>query len=90
MTHELFIVPLSLAEVNGELRSGSRAVFSEILTSDILCCNHLEATDMKEETLQVIDWQASVISVGKPQTGETSGALADIFLETAFRSRTHY
>ena len=83
MRHELFVVPLSLAEVNGQLRSGSKEILATILTSDIACPNHLEARDLQGETTLIIDGQALVIATGKPQGPKTFGdlqmSLLDLF-----------
>lgn len=55
MMHELFVVPLSLAEVNGQLRSSSKTILAKILTADIPCPNHFEARDLQDEPMLVID-----------------------------------
>ena len=40
LTHELFAVPLALAEVNRLLQTGSKAVLAEVLTTDVSCPDH--------------------------------------------------
>ena len=82
---------LSLAEANGQLLSGSKAILAKILTVDILCPNHLEARHLQNEPMLVIDGQALIISIGKPQearpleTLQTS--LLRLFSKVAHSSR---
>ena len=90
MTHELFVVLLSLAETNGQLRSGSKAILANILTAGIPCPNSFEATDLKGEAMLVIDGQALVIAIGKPHAAKTFGDLSDIFVESVLQSGTHF
>ena len=86
MMHELFVVPLSLAEVNGELRTGPKAILADILTTDVPCPNYLDATDLQDEPMLVIDGQALVFAIGKPQTAKTFGELADVFVDSVLQS----
>lgn len=88
--HELFVVPLSLAEVNGQLHSGSEAILAKVLTADIPCPNHLGATDLQDESMLIVDGQALVIAIWKPQEAKTFGDLADIFVETVLRSGAQF
>lgn len=90
MTHELFVVPLSLAEVNGQHRTGSKAILVKMLTADISCPNHLEARDLQDEPMLVIDGQALVIAIGKPQAAKTFGDLADVFVESILQSGAQF
>lgn len=90
MMHELFVVPLSLAEVDGQLRSGSKAIFAKILTADIPCPSDLKATDLQCEPMLVIDGQALIISIGKPQEAKTFGDLADTFVESVLQSGSQF
>lgn len=90
MMHELFVVPLSLAEVNGQLRSGSKALPAKVLTADIPCPNHLGATDLQDESMLIVDGQALVIAIGKPQEAKTFGDLADIFVEIVLQSGAQF
>ena len=53
LIHELFVVPLALAEVNGQLRTGSKAVLAEVLTADVPCPDHLDATDLEEDPVLI-------------------------------------
>jgi len=66
-------VPLALAEVNGQLRTGSKAVLAEVLTTGVSCPDHLDATDLGEDPILIIDGQALVVAIGKPKTANTFG-----------------
>ena len=44
---------LALAEVNGQLRTGSKAVLAEVLTVDVPCPDHLDATDLEEDPVLI-------------------------------------
>ena len=46
LTHKLFVVPLDLAKVNRQLRTGSKAVLADVLTADVECPDRVEATDL--------------------------------------------
>jgi len=86
LIHELFAIPLALADVNGQLRTGSKAVLAEVLTDDVPCPDHLDATDLEEDPVLIIDGQALVVAIGKPTAAKTFGDLADTFVETVFQS----
>ena len=64
-TNSLLYVPLSPTEVNGELRIGSSAILADMLTTDVPCPNHLDATDLQDEPILVIDGRALVFVIGK-------------------------
>ena len=66
LKHELLPVPISLAEMNGYLRSGSKAMLVSILTEDIQCPPTLEASDLGNDATFVIDGQALVVARGMP------------------------
>lgn len=42
LSHELMTVPLSLAETNGKLTTGQKAVLADVLTNDIECLMQIE------------------------------------------------
>jgi len=39
-------MPMALAEVNGPLQTGSKAILADVLTAEVLCPDHLELTDL--------------------------------------------
>jgi len=86
LTHELFVVPLALAEVNGQLRTGSKAILVDVLTADVPCPDHLKLTDLDTDPTIVIDGQAMIVALGKPKAAKTFGDYADSFIETIIKS----
>ena len=90
LTHKLFVVPLALAKVNGQLRTGSKAVLADVLTADVECPDRVEATDLGDAATLIIDGQALVIAIGKPKTASTFGDFADVFIETVLQSGTPF
>ncbi|MGH0123935.1 UNVERIFIED_CONTAM: hypothetical protein FKN15_015461 [Acipenser sinensis] len=73
-------IPQALAEMNGSLRSESKAILSQVLTAGIPCSPGFEATNLVEEVSLIIDGQALVIAIGKPQRATTFGDFADVFV----------
>ena len=69
LTHKLFVVPLSLAGVDGQILSGSKAILAKFLTADIPM--DLKDRHLQDEPMLVIDGQALVIAIGKPQAAKT-------------------
>lgn len=76
LMHELLPVPLSLAEMNGTLRSGNKSVLADIITQGINCT---ESIELRETSCIIIDGQALVVTVGKPDSAATFGDLADVY-----------
>ena len=60
------------------------------MTADISCPSDLKATDLRCEPMLVIDGQAVVISIGKPQEAKTFGDLADTFVKSILQSGTEF
>ncbi|KAL8621306.1 hypothetical protein ACOMHN_008131 [Nucella lapillus] len=86
LNHELLAVPLAIAEMNGQLRSGPKAILAQTLTSEVPCPPQLEATDLEKEATLIIDGQALVNAIGKPHTAVTFGDLADVFIKAVLWS----
>jgi hypothetical protein len=65
LSHELFPVPLSLAEINGSFRTGNKAILIEKLVEGLDCppTNDL----FGKSSCMAIDGQALVVSLGKPK-----------------------
>ena len=70
LQHELMPIPISLAETNGALRTGSKTSLVECLTFDVQCPAAIEVQD---NSCLVIDGQDMVIAIGKLQTCKTFG-----------------
>lgn len=90
LCHELLPAPVALAEVNGNLRSGSKAVLSQLLTPDVPCPPALCSDELGDEATLIIDGQALIIAIGKPQGASTFGDLADTFIAGVLQSGASY
>ncbi|KAL8561352.1 hypothetical protein ACOMHN_040430 [Nucella lapillus] len=91
LNRELLAVPLAIAgQMNGQLRSGPKSILAQTLTSEVPCPPQLEATDLEKESTLIIDGQALVNAIGKPQTAVTFGDMADVFIEAVLWSRADF
>ena len=79
LKHELLPVPISLAEMNGALRSGNKALLAEVMTEGIDCPETIQLHDTS--SCLIIDGQALVVALGKPDGAVTFGDLADIYVK---------
>ena len=79
MKYELMPVPLSIAEINGALRTGNKALLAEVLTAGI-CFPVAIDNLVPVSSCLIIDGQALIVALGKPSGVETFGDLADVFL----------
>ena len=85
LKHKLLPVPISLAEINGTLCTGNKSVLVNKLTQDIVCP---EATDMS--SCLIIDGQALVVAVGKPDKAVTFGDLAYTLVRAVLKAGCSY
>lgn len=86
LKHELMPAPPALADMNGELRSGSKSLLLEAVIGDTSCSQKLQAADLGDEAMLIIDGQAHVIAIGKPPKAKTFGDLADTFVASVLQS----
>ena len=77
LKHELLPVPVSLAEMNGTIRTGNKSILAEILTTNIVCP---ENVDIHQSASLITDGQSLVVAIGKPAEATTFGDLADSFI----------
>ena len=77
LKHELLPVPVSLAEMNGPLRTGNKSELANVVTEEIDCPEtiQLHATS----SFLIIDGQALVVGLGMPDAAVTFGDLADAY-----------
>lgn len=87
LQHELMPVPISLAETNHSLRSGDKSVLADVLTSGIICPAEIA---VEGNSSLIIDGQALVVALGKPQGAVTFGDLADTFVKSVLQSAAHF
>ena len=83
LSHELFPVPLSLAEINGSLRTGNKAILIEKLVEGLDCPPTIDL--FGKSSCMVIDGQALVVSLGKPKDSVTFGDMSDAFLRAVLQ-----
>jgi len=67
LQHELLPVPIALAEMNGDLRTASKALLAEAITENIKFLTDLPADDLKDGATLMIDSMALLAAIGKPQ-----------------------
>ena len=84
LKHELLPVPVSLAEMNGPLRTGNKSELANVVTEDIDCPEtiQLDATS----SFLIIDGQA----LGKPDVAVAFGYLADTYVKTVLKAGSGY
>ena len=87
LSHEWMPVPVSLAEMNGRLRTGQKAVLTNILIKDIECPKQIE---LQGRASLLIDGIALVAAVGKPIDAKTFGDFGDNFLAAVVGSGSRY
>jgi hypothetical protein len=87
LRHELLPVPISLAEMNGNLRSGNKAVLAEVITEGIDCP---EVIKLHDTSSCLIDGQALVVVLGKPDGAVTFGDLADAYVNAVLKAGAKY
>ena len=89
LKHELLPVPVSLAEMNGTLRTGNKSELANAVTEDIDCPEtiQLHATS----SFLIIDGQALAVALGKPDAAVTFGDLADTYVvKTVLKAGSEY
>ena len=87
LQHELLPVPISIAEMDKSLRAGTKSILLDELTKNIVC----PATIMiPGDATIIIDGQALLVSLGKPQNATTFGDLAQIFIQSIYKSGAMY
>jgi len=71
LKHELLPVPVSLAEMNGSLRTGNKSILAHVITEGIDCPEIINLHDTS--SCLIIDGQALVVALGKPENAQTFG-----------------
>ena len=83
MCSEMMPVPLSLAELNGSLRSGDKALLQKRLLENINCPHSI---DFKEKSSSlIIDGQALVFLLGKGENCKTFKDQANVFIQCVIK-----
>ena len=87
LMHELLPVPLSLAEIDGSLRSGAKHILMDVLLQRV-CCT--EKPSVPDSSTLVIDGQALVVALGKTQLSKTFGDFAKTFSNVIYQYGQHF
>jgi hypothetical protein len=87
LEHELMPVPVAIAEMNGTLKTGNKALLVEELTTGIDCP---QSVMLEGTSCLIVDGQAQVNILGKPKEASTFGQLADIFVQSVLRMGQNY
>ena len=90
LQHELLPVPIALAEMNGDLRTATKALLAEAVTENIKCLTDLPAGDLKDGATLMIDGMALLAAIGKPQGIATFGDLSNSFRATVILAARSY
>ena len=77
LKYELMSVPLSLANRDGSVRSGSKPALCDILTNGMACSK--EVPKHEGRACLIIDGMAKAVALGKPVGAQTFGVYADHF-----------
>jgi hypothetical protein len=88
LKHELMNVPVSLAEMNGCLRTGTKSVLADLLTIDVNCPHTIDLQDL--QSCPVIDGQALVVALGRPAGAMPSGDFGQTFTTSVLQSGSLY
>ena len=88
LKHELLPLPVSLAEMNGTLRTGNKSELANVVTEYIYYPEtiQLHATS----SFLIIDGQALAVALGKPDAAVTFGDLADTYVKTMLKAGSEY
>jgi len=82
LQHELASVPLSLAQFNGNLRTGTKATLVDSITADIASSPTIPRVNQEH---LIIDGFALVHAIGKPKGANTFGDLAKIYDQAVYQ-----
>ena len=83
LKHELLPVPLALAEMNDNIRSGNKVTLLNEVTAEVDIPEEIEITRSSSQI--IIDGQAMVVSMGRPAKAETFGDFGEIFAKNVMR-----
>ena len=87
LSHELIPVPVALAEMNGNLRSGQKSVLADIRTTGTNCSSEIQ---LQGSSCLLIDGLALVAAIGRPSGAQTFGDFADGFQAAVHQASSRY
>ena len=87
LQHELMPVPVSLAEIDGTMRTGNKSILVDVLTENIKCP---ESITLEGRSALLIDGFALVAALGKPHEAKTFGDFADCYVNAVLQKSSKY
>ncbi|KAG1664222.1 hypothetical protein GQR58_019901 [Nymphon striatum] len=87
LQHELLNVPISLAQTNRALRTGNKAILVDVMTKDIVCPPQVV---LDGSSCLVVDGQAAVVALGKPENVDNFGQFGDAFVKHISDAGQHF
>ena len=83
LCHELLPVPLPLAQMNGDLRTGTKSILCDVLSADVPCPHTINPNaELGDNPSIIIDGHALVCAIGKQKEAGTFGDLFGVFRST--------
>ena len=64
LQHELMNIPISIANCDGSLRTGSKAILADVITRYVVCPAEVKVE--QSNSCLIVDGQAVVVAIGKP------------------------
>ena len=65
LRQELLPVPMSIAEIDGSIRTGIKAILCDLLTKSMNCLSAMTVDQLGPDAALVLDGQALIISIEK-------------------------
>ncbi|KAK5642681.1 hypothetical protein RI129_008848 [Pyrocoelia pectoralis] len=90
LQHELLPVPIALAEMNGCLRTGNKALLAQIMLNDISVKTSMSEVDLGFNATLILDAMAIVNAIGKPPGATEFGHIGIAFVSAVLRAGEHY
>ncbi|KAG1713911.1 Lactosylceramide 1,3-N-acetyl-beta-D-glucosaminyltransferase [Nymphon striatum] len=87
LQHELLNVPISLAQTNRAIRTGNKAILVDVMTKDIVCPPQVV---LDGSSCLVVDGQAAVVALGKPENVDNFGQFGDAFVKHISNAGQHF
>ena len=88
LKNEILPAPLSIAEMNGTLRTGNKSALANVITERINCHEAIERHETS--SCLMIDRQALVVALGKTDNSSTFGHLVDTYVSIVLKAGSEY
>ncbi|KAG1677172.1 putative protein in type-1 retrotransposable element R1DM [Nymphon striatum] len=87
LQHELLNVSINLTQTNRALRTGNKAILVDVMTKDIVCPPQVV---LDGSSCLVVDGQAAVVALGKPENVDNFGQFGDAFVKHISDAGQHF